>query len=576
MTGRNYGGRNTLNISIFQPADTYTSTGLHSPARLQEYFYEWIYSQAQLSLNYNNKFGDHDIGGLLLVDRRNGDGDYYYGQKYFDLTTLDQLTAGLTADAVASGNDYILDANLALVGRFNYSYKSKYLAEFSFRYDGSSLFPSESRFGFFPAISFGWRLGEESFIKDNLNFISALKLRVSYGQMGDDSGASGFQYITGYTYPSGSYMFDGSTLTSGARTKGLSNPDITWYTATTTNFGVDGTLWRGLVDFTVEYFRRSRDGLLGTRAEVLPLEFGATFPQQNLNSDFSSGFEFIAGHTRKVNDFLYSIRGNISFTKQKYLHIEAADPGNSYLYWRNYNEDRFKNITWGYGSTGQFQSQEEINKYQIVQSNSGFAAYFPGDVKYEDWNEDGMIDDHDTYPIKLGIDPEIYYGLELSGGWKGLALNLLFQGASRYTQMPVEQLLGPLPWGRNSLTIFADRWHHEDPLDFSTPWVAGKYPISRDGFGFAPNKLTSTYWCNDVAYLRLKSIEISYSLPAAALRVIRAKEIRLFTNAFNTFTWKKKGVMFDPEKRQSSGSGGDYGYKYPVMATCNFGLSVTF
>jgi len=565
----------------------YIPTGLNSPTRLQKYFDEWIYTQSQLSLNYKNTFseGTHSVEGLLLLDRRDGNGDGFMAQRYYSIATIEQLNAGLTDNQATSGVMKVLDANLALVGRLNYGFKSKYLAEFSFRYDGSSLFPADSRWGFFPAVSLGWRISEESFIKDNLSFISNLKLRVSHGVMGDDSGAGGFQFIPGYTYPAGTfkangsnfpsnYVFDGKTLTSGAVSKGLANPNITWYTATTSNVGIDATLWKGLLDLTFDVFQRKREGLLTTRAETLPSEFGASFPKENLNSDLSRGFELSVGHSKMFSDFSYSVRTNISYAQTRWIHNEQAPATNTYLNWRTINEDRNVNILWGYGYVGQFQTQEEINTAPVQNAN-GHAALFPGDIKYQDWNEDGMINELDMYPITRNEDPEIYYGLDMTGGWKGLSLNMVLQGATNYSQTATEQLQGPLPWGRNSLTIFLDRWHHQDPLDFSTPWIPGKYPITRDGFGFGPNKLTSPFWSVDVAYLRLKSIELSYTLPQSLVKMIKAKQLRIYTNAYNVVTWKKKGVMFDPEHR-GSGTSAENGYKYPVMASYNFGLNLTF
>ena len=392
--------------------------------------------------------------------------------------------------------------------------------------------------------------------------------------MGDDTDAGGFQYISGYTYPKDSYIFDGKTLISGSGTKGLANENLTWYEATTSNIGVDGTFWGGLLDLTVELFQRKREGLLSTRVETLPAEFGANFPKENLDSDLSRGFELSVGHSRRIQDLTYRVRANVSFIQSKRLHFEQAAPSNSYLRWRNIYEDRYMNFVWGYGYAGQFQNQEEINTAPVQNAN-GHAAYFPGDIRYEDWNEDGMIDDHDKYPISRNDVPTTYYGLDMSASWKGLSLNVLFQGAAGYTQTPTEQIMGPLPWGRRPQQLFLPRWHHEDPLDFTTPWVPGKYPVTRDGFGFAPNKEISPFWVKNVAYLRLKSVELGYSLPRTWVRKINAQEVRVFTNAFDVFTWKSKGVLFDPERR-NSGDRADFGYKYPVMASFNLGVNVTF
>jgi hypothetical protein len=166
--------------------------------------------------------------------------------------------------------------------------------------------------------------------------------------------------------------------------------------------------------------------------------------------------------------------------------------------------------------------------------------------------------------------------MDISAEWKGISLSLFFQGASNYSMLPIEQIQGPLPWGRNSLEIFLDRWHHEDPLDFNSPWVPGKYPITRDGFGYGPNKRPSEYWIQGITYLRLKSLELAYSLPLQWVSKIKAQQVRIYGNAFNVYTWSKNKTVFDPEHRLGNDDGGDYGYKYPLMANYNLGLSITF
>jgi TonB-linked SusC/RagA family outer membrane protein len=559
-----------------QATQQYTATGLHNPTRLQQIFDETGYTQSQLSLNYKNSFfgGKHGIQALLLGEQRSGSGTRFVAQRNFAISALEELDAGLTANQAASGRDKVLSSNMGLVGRLNYDFAAKYLAEFSFRYDGSSLFPENSRWGFFPAFSAGWRISEEPFFKHSFSFVDNLKLRASHGVLGDDSGVNGFQYLEGYRYPSGSYIFDGRTLTGGSATWGLPNPNITWFTATTSNAGLDGSLWQGLVDFQLELFQRKREGLLATRAVALPGEFGATLPQENLESDLSRGLEVVLGHTHMIRDFSYSVRTNFTFARTRWLHREAAPAGNRYDQWRNRSNNRWKNIRWGYGYEGQFQNQDEID-LAPVQNAVGHAALFPGDIRYEDWNQDGMISELDEHPIGRNVEPEIFYGLDLSGGWKGFSLSLFFQGASNYSMMPSEQLQGPLPWGRNSLAMFLDRWHHQDPLDFESPWVPGKYPITRDGFGFGPNKLTSTYWVQDVTYLRLKSLELAYSLPLTWANRVKARQVRLYANAFNVHTWKSKNLASDPEHRLD-GDGADGGYRYPLMANYNLGLNITF
>ena len=554
----------------------YKPTGVNSPSNLVMDSQQSYFTQSQVSLNYKTTIGTtHNIRALLLGEQRETTGTFFSGQKNFDLDVLDQLNAGLSENAVATGADWVPAKNLGLVGRLNYEFSTKYLAEVSFRYDGSSLFPEDSRWGLFPGFSLGWRMSEESFIKDNLSFVSNLKLRMSHGTMGDDAAARGFEYMEGYTYPSGSYLFSSSSLVSGATSKGLANPNITWYTATTSNIGFDIDIKQSLFFAQIDVFRRERNGLLATRASALPSEFGASLPQENLESDLSTGFEIQVGHKGNIGkDWSYDVSANFTWARNKWIYREVAPYGSSYSKWRSDQSDRWSNMRWGYGYVGQFQNQEELNTAPS-QNGNGHAAYFPGDMRYEDWNGDGMISGLDQHPIGRSNDAEIFYGLDFNTNYKGFALTLFWQGATNFTLFPTAQMSGPLMWGRNSVDIFMDRWHHEDPLDFSTPWVPGKFPISRTNFGFGPNKEASEYMFQDIWYLRLKNVEISYTLPSSWTRKIFIQDLRIFANGTNVLTFKTKEAYFDPEKRLDGGEA-QSGYKYPLLKNYNLGIDITF
>jgi len=556
--------------------DVYKPTGVNSPSNLVMDEQQQYLLTSQVSVNYKTTIADnHNITGLLLGELRQTNGTFFSAQKNFDLDVLEQLNAGLTENAVASGADFVPAKNLGLVGRVNYEFATKYLAEVSFRYDGSSLFPSDSRWGFFPAFSLGWRMSEESFIKDNLSSISNFKLRLSHGTMGDDAAANGFEYMEGYIYPSGSYMFSAGGLVTGASSRGLANPNITWYTATTSNVGFDLDIRQSLLYASFDLFRRERNGLLATRAEGLPSEFGATLPQENLNSDLSTGYEIVIGHKGTIgSDFLYEVSANLTYARTKWLYREVAPYGSTYSKWRNDLSNRWSNMRWGLGYEGQFQTQEELNTAP-AQNGNGHAGYFPGDMRYEDWNEDGMISGLDERPIGRDNNAEIFYGLDMNATYKGFALTLFWQGATHYTLFPTAQMRGPLMWGRNSIDIFMDRWHHEDPLDFTTPWVPGKFPISRTNFGFAPNQVNSEYMFQDIWYLRLKNVELSYTLPIKWSKKVFIKDVRIFTNATNLLTFKSKEAYFDPEKRLD-GDEAQSGFKYPLTKNYNLGIDITF
>jgi TonB-linked SusC/RagA family outer membrane protein len=551
-------------------SSSYTSYLNNNPSSLYEYNSELDRSTMQTSLSYERIFNnEHNVKALLLFENLRTKADNFYGNKYFAVDAVDQLYAGSsTNQSISSDSDNIYElANQGLVGRFNYDYLSKYLVEYSFRYDGSSKFKEGHRWGFFPAVSLGWRISEEDFMKNTLPFVTNLKLRGSWGQLGDDS-ASSYQFLTGYTYPSGNYLF-GSTVTSGLGFKGMANENITWYKATTKNIGIEGNLWNNKINFQFDVFRRERTGLLSTRQLSLPATVGADLPQENLNSDRSNGYEIVLGHSNKIGEVWYNISGNFSYARNENRHVEESDQGNSYLNWKNKSTNRWDNIVWGYNCIGQFQSFDEIYSSPIEDSD-GNRKLLPGDLKYEDVNKDGIIDDYDKKPILRNNTPEVNYGISLSAGYKGFDFNILFQGATRFNVQLQEQFKSPLPWGRNGLAQYYDRWHHSDLFDESSAWVPGKYPSTRLSGTSSWNTETSTFNVLDGSYLRIKNIEIGYTIPSKCLRKTGIHKLRVYVNGYNLYTWSKIDYV-DPEHSMDT-----YGYLYPITRNFNIGVNASF
>lgn len=565
--------------------DSYIARGINTPTTFRREHYTkqaWLY---QVSLNYNHTFAEkHNVSGLLLLEGSRRDGDNFFAMRELALD-LDQLFAGNTENQEGNmstnydrnnpaARDLYKEANLGLVGKFGYDFLSKYIVEFSFRYDGSSRFGSGSQWGFFPAGSLGWRISEENFWKDSkLSFINNAKIRASYGKMGDDN-ASNYQFITGYTYPAGGdnnrlpggYLFDGKYVSSVAN-KGIANKNITWYIAKTLNTGVDLNAWNDLLGLSVDYFRRERTGLLATRSLALPGIVGASLPDENLNGDQTQGFELEVSHYNRLGKVGYNLKGIFSYTRVQTTYEERSRLGNSYRNWRDNNNDRYQNIVWGYGNGGRYESYDDIANSDIYTGH----VTLPGDYKYEDWNGDGIINDLDKHPIGYESRPLINFSLNIGADWNGFDVNLLFQGAAMQYNRYIEQLREPM-WGHdfsNALAYFTDRWHPADPTanpyDPSTQWIRGTYAYT----GTLADEW-SAYNVHNSSYLRLKNAEIGYTLPHKWLTKTGIKNVRLYLNGYNLFTIK--GVEFDPEH-----SGNDsYGNLYPLNRTFSVGLNVKF
>lgn len=557
----------------------YLATLVSTPSTVNRNYGNTTSSLFQLSLNYSKRFNQaHNVTGLLLYEESDTKTDNFYAQREFSLG-IPYLFAGDVNNQIGSmdGGGLGEVVTRGLVGKFGYDFKSKYILDFSFRYDGSSKFNSAKQWGFFPAASVGWRLSEEPFIQHIIpaRTLSNLKVRASYGKTGDDA-FTAFQSFPGYNYPVNGYIFGGNYI-NGLASRGVVNPNLTWLTAKTLNIGLDLDLWRGLIGGSVDYFIRNRDGLPATRTTTLPGTVGTNLPQENLNSDQTKGIEFLLTHRNHIGQFTYNVSANISSTRTMTRHVEQTQAGNSYENWKNSQQNRYTNIWWGKQYAGQYTSYDQIYNHD-VNAGGGNQNVVPGDYYYTDWNNDGVIDAKDESPIAVRDLPMINYGVSIGAGWKGFDLNMLLQGATKFYVQYAEQMATPLMYGRSSLTQFLDRWHTADPnadvFDPNTVWVPGYYPAMGSPIAEGTRAVQSA------AYLRIKSLEIGYTLPVALLHKAGIHSVRIYVNSYNlaTFTGLKNS---DPEHPGMVADGADWnysqgGYKYPMNRTYSLGASITF
>ena len=583
----------TLYLPTGAPSQQNVQNKGNGNSRTSRFFYSKNASLWRIQLSYERQFGNHYVNVMNLLENGHYQGDNFYAQR-FGVLPLSQIFAGITdnqnaAQSTAAGSLYNY-ANRASVGRASYNFKGKYLAEFSYRYEGSSKFPQANRYGFFPAVSAGWRISNEPFwSQSSLNFISNLKVRGSYGKTGDDSGLN-YQFVSGYTYPAtggsrtglpAGYLFgtpgapNTTSFIPASASTGIANNSITWYTSKTTNIGLEADAFNGLVGVTVEYFNRNRSGLLWTRTQSLPGIVGAVLPQENLNSDRNRGFEIELRHTNHIGAISYQVKGNLSYTRIKTIYYEMAKAGNSYLNWRNGLNDRYNNIWWGYQGAGQMTNWDQI------QNNPTYIGRgsLPGDYQYMDWNGDGRISDLDVHPLATnGQVPLINYGVTLSAQWKGIDLTMLWQGSGKKYVVAREFLYQPLWSNTNSISDFMNRWHPTDPnanpYDPATQWTAGQYAFT----GSSPDP-NSDFNIQNARYVRLKSLEIGYTIPKNILSRLAIQKVRIYANAYNLLTFTKLRYM-DPEfyvnNDLTKGALTDLGYNYPLNKTYSLGLNLTF
>lgn len=566
--------------------DTYTQRlyAESSPSNVRREFYDKRQVLSQITLNYNRTFaGKHNVSGLVGWETQKRTGDNFYAMR--DLAfAMDYLFAGVADGQVgsmsSSTGDLYEEGNEALIGRVNYVYDNRYIVEGQFRYDGSSKFAKGHQWGFFPSASVGWRVSEEPFFKDSgaLSFVNQLKVRASYGVMGDD-GSLAYDWATGYQYPSTSgnadkgyynqyapgYIFDG-VYTIAANPIALPNQAITWYTSHSFNVGIDFEGWNGLFGFSVDYFDRRRDGLFARATGDLPTVIGATAPRENLNSDRRFGIDLELNHRNVVGEFRYKVKGIATITRNQYKTAVQNGPyGNSYDKWRNDNlNNRYQGVQFGYEGAGRYQNWYDIRTYQIQKGND----VLPGDYKYKDWNGDGVIDGLDEHPFAYDQTPWMNYSLNFDCSYKNFDFNMLLQGSalgSMEYKEPLYAIWGV--YGGGSLVQYLDRWHptaaNVDPYDPSLTWNKGYY-----GFTGHYPRSNSDFNRVSTAYLRLKSIELGYTIPKIA--ALSTMKLRVYANAYNLLTFT--GVKFvDPEHPDD-----DLGRLYPLNKTYTLGLSLTF
>ncbi len=525
----------------------------------------------QGQLIYNKRFNNaHNLGAVMVMEAKQEDERYLGARRLYSFYTIDNIDraaeTGQTNGGWTQKKTY-----LSYIGRFNYDYKEKYLAEFAFRYDGSYRYAPAQRWGFFPVISLGWRMSEENFIKNNLSFVSNLKLRGSYGKTGQDAG-NPFQFIPGFVSSSG-YVFSNGQYTNGYSLSSLMNQNLTWFRATTTDVGIDLSLWDSKLDFSFDVYRRDRTGLLATRAESLPNTFGASLPQENLNSDRTEGIELMIGHRNQTGDFKYGGNLTMNFARSKTLYQERAPFRSSMDRYRNGQQNRWMDIGWGWDVTGQFQNFEEIRNAPIETEDRANSTTLPGDYIHKDVNGDGLINSNDRVPLFWSGQPKIHFGLSTFFSYKKLGLTMLWQG-SGLNSMRYNEILGNVLAfdNSNSPAFFYDRWHLENPYDANSKWIPGYWPATRkNSYDAGSTRIESDANRISALYLRLKSVELSYNFSGPGLQSKGIKNLRVFANGYNLLVLCDDYLkQFDPEISDGNG------FNYPISVSGSLGVNITF
>ena len=510
----------------------------------------------QYSLKYDRTFAkDHHISLLGVYEAIDYKGDWISaGRKDYLTPSIDQMYAGSTVGASNNGSANEM-GRISYVGRLNYAYRNKYLLESVLRADASAKFPADSRWGYFPSVSLGWRVTEEDFMK-RLHFIDNLKLRASYGAAGND-GIGNFQYLSGYQLSSLPYIL-GEGPQQGLQSKGLPNPYMTWEEVRTYNAGIDYSLLKRKIYGEIDVFYRKRSGILANRATTVPTSFGSTLPPENLNSLNDRGFEASIGTTGQLNDLYWNISGNVSWSRAKWDHYEEPDYADADQRRINARSGLWTDRQFGYVADGIFTSQDQIDHLGFDQDQKGNTTLRPGDQRLKDINGDKVLDWKDQVEIGQGTTPHWMAGLNADLKYKDFDCSVLFQGAmGHYTYITFMQ-------GKNYPTyVYDERWTPEN----NNPNAL----VPRLGGAGTNNYYTDSRY-KKAAYLRLKTIALGYSIPKRLLDQVKISQVRFYVAATNILTFDKlTQYQIDPEAPTSEG-----GRYYPQQKTISFGANVSF
>ncbi|REA58400.1 SusC/RagA family TonB-linked outer membrane protein [Dyadobacter luteus] len=534
--------------------------------RLTERASQELSIQLTGQVSYEKSFGSHNFNVMAGIQRETVDADGFFAyRRYFISPAVDQLLAGAAAEQNIGNNpeDLYRRARLSYFGRAGYNFKEKYIAEFLWRHDGSFMFPTNGRWGFFPGVSAGWRISEEDFWKNNVRFVNNVKLRGSWGQMGAEPYFLGTETLAEYQYLStmgfSNFVLGDQVAKTLLETR-IANENYTWEVANNSNIGIEGTLFRDKVAFEFDYFINNRSSMLIPKAGSTPSSVGidGRLPPQNLGRLQNKGWEFKVSYDGNAGDFTYSIGVNGGYAKNEIKYWDEVPNVPSYQRTTGMPYQSFL----VYQFDGVFKDQSAIDSEQL--DYSAIATNLrPGDMRFKDVNGDGVINADDRVRTEKVQRPWFTGGATINLGYKSFDLSMLFQGATGGLQVVGLTESGDI--GNYLKYDYDHRWTIDNPTD-QYPRLTNRnnrYYTNVDQAGI------NSYFLRSTNYLRLKNIEVGYNLPADFGSKLGLTKFRLYVNALNLFTIDKIKV-WDPESTNTSGQ------YYPQSRIVSAGLRVAF
>lgn len=550
--------------------DTYTSGvygGNNNKATLKESQRRESLITSNIKLNFERRFGLHNINAFVGYEQSKNNLEFFDADRFNYLSNqLPELSQGGTAATDFLNSGYSSNyTRKSIISRLAYAYDDKYLFEGQLRRDGSSIFAPGKQWGTFPSVSAGWRINKEKWFGDNVKFFDELKLRASYGSLGNDN-VNAFQYYDNYILVGNGFVAQApggaATIQPGVGLSKLANPNITWEVSKKLDIGINATF---LKNFTFEaiYFKQKRSDILATRNASLPGSSGIVnpyndgssnynplVPSENIGKVNSEGFEGTLGYTHRGNEFNWGVSGNMTYAKSEVIFIDEASGTLDY----QKKTGRPLNSDLLYNAIGIFRTQADLD------NNPHVSGAKIGDLIYEDYNRDGVLNADDMSMAKYGNIPQITYGFNFNASYKNFDVSVLFAGQARVSQYVLPE--------SGSIGNFYSSWADNR---FSPSNPNGSFPkvTERAGNAISGGAYKNNFWLNNSSFLRLKNVELAYNLKGDFLSKIKVSGVRIFASAFNLFTITKV-KDYDPEGSSESGQ------FYPQQRIINLGANVKF
>ncbi|MDR3366453.1 MAG: TonB-dependent receptor [Prevotellaceae bacterium] len=561
---------NIQHYKNFRKEIQYNPNKYHGPNRLDERYYLWDRANFDALLNYDKQFGLHGVKALAGWHTEK----YSYAENTmvrqgFPNNNLTDMNAGTTSTQTNGGYTREL-AMLSGFGRINYDYAGRYLLEANLRADASSRFAEKNRWGYFPSFSAAWRVSEEAFAESLKNtWMDNLKIRASWGLLGNQDALSSdatndyYPYLNTYNLGA-TYPFGGS-LESGYYQSNYRIETISWEKARTVGIGIDLTIFKYISASVDLYDRETTDIIMNV---PVPAEFALTAYKDNVGSMRNRGVELSAGYSNRWGGWSLSATANFSYNKNEILNLGGVDEmidGNTI----NRVGEPISSY-YVYQADGFFQSQAEVDafnaKYSSATGTTMFGArpFKPGDIRYADANGDGKINGDDRV-VCSSTNPAYIFGLNLNVGYKWFDLSTIFAGAAKMARIYSQEAFGTFAGdATHPSSLWLDAWTPEN-TGASMPRIWDSQSSNSD-----PRNIVSTFWLQNTSYLRLKNLQVGYTVPAQLIRRVGLANARIYYSAENLFTIDDMLINLDPETNSERAS------SYPLIKTHSFGVNLTF